>query len=207
MNTNFVIFASYPHKMAFTKRQTEIINGATKLIGAKGIQNLTTKNLAAELNISEPSLYRHFKNKQDILQSILRFYQTRLENTFGNIIASELNGLDKVISLIQRQFEHFSANPAMVMVIMAESSFVNTELLTASVCRLVGSKKRLMESMILIGQQDGSIRSDLPVDQLATMVMGSMRMTVLRWRLSQFAYDLGLEGETLQATMRKLLKL
>ncbi|MCB0409114.1 MAG: helix-turn-helix transcriptional regulator, partial [Flavobacteriales bacterium] len=48
--------------MNYSDRQIEIIVAATKLISEKGIQNLTTKNLAAEMSFSEPALYRHFKN-------------------------------------------------------------------------------------------------------------------------------------------------
>ena len=63
-----------------------------------------------------------------------------------------------------------------------------------------------MESIILIGQQDGSIRKDLDGAQIATQVMGGMRMTVLRWRLSKFSFDLSQAGKELQQTLNTLLK-
>lgn len=192
--------------MAFTERQIEIIQSATRLIGEKGIQNLTTKRLAADLGLSEPALYRHFRNKAELLQSLLRFYQNNLEVIFGGIIANSHSGMQKVFDLVEYQFGHFAQNPAVVMVIMAESSFVNTETLSQSVCSLVGSKKRLMESLIVIGQEDGTIREDIAADQLATLVMGSMRMTVLRWRLSQFDFDLVEAGVELTETLKTILQ-
>ena len=53
--------------MEFTNRQIEIIEAAKKLIGEKGIQNITTKNLAKEMAFTEAALYRHFKNKNEYL--------------------------------------------------------------------------------------------------------------------------------------------
>ena len=55
-----------------SKRQQEIIESAGKLLMEKGIKGLTTKNLAQEMEFSESALYRHFKNKEDIILCILK---------------------------------------------------------------------------------------------------------------------------------------
>ena len=55
--------------MKFTRRQIEIINAATQLIGDTGINNVTTKNLAEEMGFSEPALDRHFISKTEIRTS------------------------------------------------------------------------------------------------------------------------------------------
>ena len=44
----------------FSDRQIEIMEAATARIDTYGIQNLTIKNLAADIGLSEPALYRHF---------------------------------------------------------------------------------------------------------------------------------------------------
>lgn len=48
----------------FTDRQIEIMEAATLRIDQYGIQELTIKNLAADLGLSEAALYRHFKSKK-----------------------------------------------------------------------------------------------------------------------------------------------
>ena len=55
----------------YTDRQVEIIEAATRRIDQYGIQNLTIKNLASDINVTEPALYRHFKRKDDILLILL----------------------------------------------------------------------------------------------------------------------------------------
>jgi len=86
--------------MNFSNRQIEIIKAATVLIGNKGIQNLTTKNLAAEMGFSEPALYRHFKNKTDILQSVLMFYREQMKAGIGELLTNNESGADKIKALI-----------------------------------------------------------------------------------------------------------
>jgi TetR/AcrR family fatty acid metabolism transcriptional regulator len=58
----------------FTERQIEIMEAATLRIDKFGIQELTIKNLAADLRLSEAALYRHFKSKNEILLGLLTYY-------------------------------------------------------------------------------------------------------------------------------------
>jgi TetR/AcrR family fatty acid metabolism transcriptional regulator len=59
----------------FTERQIEIMEAATLRIDKFGIQELTIKNLASDLSLSEAALYRHFKSKnENIARTIDLFY-------------------------------------------------------------------------------------------------------------------------------------
>ncbi|WP_067171962.1 TetR/AcrR family transcriptional regulator [Microtetraspora niveoalba] len=47
-----------------------IVAAATELIDAEGLEALSTRRLAAELGVSAPSLYNHFRNKEEILDAV-----------------------------------------------------------------------------------------------------------------------------------------
>lgn len=51
-------------------RQQQITEAALQVIGIKGISGATTTEIASEAGISEGNLYRHFKNKEDIIGSV-----------------------------------------------------------------------------------------------------------------------------------------
>jgi len=192
--------------MDFTKRQIEIITAATELIGEKGLQNLTTKNLAAKIGFSEPALYRHFKNKTSIIQSVLVYYRLQMKSGIEKIMTNNDLGADKIQRLMEFQFNHFSKNPAVVMVIFSETSFQYDEQLSKVVLSILTQKKTLLENIIQLGQKDKSIRADFEPSQLADIIMGSMRFTILRWRLNNFDFNLTKEGDKLWDTIRKILK-
>lgn len=191
--------------MEYTTRQIEIINAATELINQGGIQQLTTKALAEKMNFSEPALYRHFTSKTEILSSVLSYFGTGLKYKIDELISENSTGLEKLEQIINFQFEHFSKHPAIVMVIFAESSFQNEATLSNAVYSILQSKKQRVTKIIVKGQQDTSIRSDIDPDQLATIYMGSMRFTILQWRLNNYNFNLMQEGEKLTMALRKLL--
>lgn len=191
--------------MDFTKRQTEILLAATQLIGEKGIQNLTTKNLAERMSFSEPALYRHFKNKNDILISVLLFYKGLLKKGLSEIIQSNNHSFNKIGQMIDFQFNHFSKNPAIIMVIFAETSFQYNHDLSKTVYDILTQKKTLVEQIISEGQLKDEIRKDISPSQLTNLIMGSMRFTVLKWRLENYTSDIKSEGKELLNTLNKLL--
>lgn len=191
--------------MKFTKRQTEIINAATSLINEGGIQHLTTKLLAQKMGFSEPAIYRHFKDKNEILTSVLNYYKFGLKQSIDKIISEKINGKEKLGKIIQIQFQQFNENPAIVMVIFAESSFQNDIRLSDTVKNILIEKRERIEKIIKSGQRDGSVRKDISAVQLASIFMGSMRFTILHWRLQNYNFNLIKEGEKLWQALSKLL--
>ena len=192
--------------MDFTPRQVEIIEAATKLIGEKGIQNVTTKHLAEEIGFSEPALYRHFKGKTDILVSVLEYFREKTRCGLDPLLAKESSGLEKIHKLIKYQFNMFVHNPAVIMVIFAETSFQYDKKLSATVSKLLSQKKQLVMKILAEGVEDGSVRNDTDVEQLTSIILGSMRFNVLQWRLSNFDFDMNKKGEELWKTLDLLIK-
>ncbi len=191
--------------MDFTPRQIEIIEAATKLIGEKGIQNVTTKHLADEIGFSEPALYRHFKGKTEILVSVLEYFRYKMSESLAPLLEKQKTGLDKIRQLVEFQFNLFTENPAIIMVIFAETSFQYDKTLSATVNKLLNQKKQLAVNIINEGVSDGSIRDDINVDQLMSIILGSMRFNVLQWRLSKFQFDLNQKGVELCQTINLLI--
>ncbi len=191
--------------MNYTPRQLDIIRSASNLIGAYGVHGLTIKNLAEAMKFSEPALYRHFKSKDEILRSVILYYKGVMQVQLAPIVSGSAKGIDKLGQLIRFQFGHFKKNPAIVMVIFSETSFQNNKVLSKTVLEIMKQKKILIESIIEFGQKDGSIVSSVDPDQLAIVVMGSMRLNLLHWRLTDFAQDLDEIRADLWKTLKVLL--
>ncbi len=189
----------------YTKRQIEIINATIELISQGGLQKFTTKELAQKMGFSEPAIYRHFKNKTDILLSVLNYFASGLNVKMNELIESQDKGIDKLGQVINFQFNHFSKYPAIVMIIFAETSFQYEESLSRAVHNILTNKKKGVIEIVAQGQKDGSIRTDVAPDQLASIFMGSMRFTVLQWRLNDYHGDLKVEGEFLWEAIKKLI--
>ena len=192
--------------MNFTKRQIEIIDASKDLIGRKGIQNLTIKNLAKKMSFSEPALYRHFKDKTEILKALLLFHREIIKNGIFKILESDKSSIVKFQEILKFKFAHIEKNPALVMVIFSETSFQYSSVLSSVVAKIMEQRSKKIIDLLREGQKNNEIRNDVGTEQLATIIMGGIRKIILSWKLGGFKSDLKLEGEKLWITIEKLIK-
>ena len=192
--------------MDLTSRQIEIIDASKDLIGEKGVQTLTIKNLANKMSFSEPALYRHFKDKTEIIKALLVFHKDIIQSGVLNILNSKKDTLKKFEEILKFKFAHIEKNPALVMVIFSETSFQYNSVLSKVVRKILEERTKKIITLIEIGQQEGSIRQDIDAVQLATIFLGCIRTTILSWKLAGFKTDLKSDGGKIWETLKILLK-
>src|SRR5690606_36003303 len=191
--------------MNFSERQIQIIEAATKRIDKYGIQELTTKNLAADIGLSEAALYRHFKSKNDILVGMLTYFIIGMQEKINSIIQDEKNSPPAVIKAIfNNQLNTFIKNPAIVSVIFSEGIFQFNGTLSNKLSEMMDLMHKEISTIIRKGQDEGSFNKLLSPNTTTTMIMGSMRMVVLKWKLSGNKSNLVKDG---QAMLNGILKM
>lgn len=57
--------------MSGQKRRQAIIEAAIRLFSERGFRGVTTREIAAEVGVTEPVLYHHFPSKQDLYSAII----------------------------------------------------------------------------------------------------------------------------------------
>lgn len=191
----------------FSERQIEIIEAATKRIDEHGIQDLTIKTLAADLNLSEAALYRHFKSKNEILLGLLTYFieemKGRLDTTLSN---KDRSPSELLKDLFDSQLKTFVQKPSVVSVIFSESIFQFNKELSSTVSSMMELMQNHIESIVKKGQANGSFSKIVGVSTTTTIIMGGMRITVLKWKLSGHKSDLIKDGNKVLNGILKMVE-
>ncbi len=189
----------------YTERQIEIMNAATARIDQYGIQELTIKNLAQDVGLSEAALYRHFKGKKEIMLSLLDYFRVQMKGRVEGIISTSTSGpVDVLREIFTSQLNTFVANPAIVSIIFSEGIFQFNRELLEKVSEIMNVMETNIGAVVAKGQQLGVISSMLGSGANTTIIMGSMRLVVLKWKLSGHKSDLVKDG---MAVLNGLLKM
>ncbi len=189
-----------------SERQKEIINASFELISEGGIQALTIKNLSKKIGISEPAIYRHYENKMQILCGILESFKIQTANLLGKILNNDDNGFVKIEELFTRLFQIFNENPSIVAVIFSEEIFMNEEILKNKVAGLMKENDNLLQKLIIQAQEVNIMRSDIPASHISTLLMGTVRLLVKRWQLSNYNFNIVEEGMNQLNSLKTILK-
>ena len=189
-----------------SSRQSEIINTAIKLIGEGGIQALTIKNISSEIGIAESALYRHFKSKIEVLSTLLDFLGVIIISHYENVDKLKISPFEKIEKMILGQLKIFAENPPYAIVILSDGLYKNEKLLYDKIFKIMESAKSTFIKIIDEGKSTGEIRKDITSDQIAFVIMGSVRLTVNQWSLSGFSFDLKERGNILIKTLETLIQ-
>ena len=191
----------------FTERQIEIMEAATLRIDKFGIQELTIKNLASDLSLSEAALYRHFKSKNEILLGLLTYFILEMNERLAVIIEDkELQPSELLKKVFVSQLNTFVQKPAIVSVIFSEGIFQFNKELSEKVSTMMALMQKNINALIVRGQNEGVYGKLLGADTITTIIMGSMRMVVLKWKLSGNKSNLVNDGKNVLNGLLKMLE-
>lgn len=189
----------------YTKRQIQIMEEAVDLIASGGIQELTIKNLAAKIGVSESALYRHFQNKQEILEAFLVHFGSDSSDHLSKVVKSKQTALEKISTILEYHFETFNKRPALSAVIFSEDIFLNDRHLAEIVLGIMKQSQEAFLQIIASDETERVLRDDIPAQHLVTIIMGSLRLLVNRWHLSRHAFDLIEEGKSFQESLKRVI--
>ena len=189
-----------------SERQKEILMTSVKLAAAKGVQAITMKNISSEIGISDAALYRHFQSKRDIMLGIIELFSVTSDRDFESSLNSSNSPLSEIESLILKRVEHFSQFPEIAYIMLSVDIFMQDEELKSAAISSIHKHKEFILSLIIKGQAKGEIRGDAGPKELARVILGSLRLLLTQWILTDYSFDLKAEFEMLWKTICLLLK-
>jgi AcrR family transcriptional regulator len=149
-------------KQSFKLREDVILDATQRLLASKGFDLMTMDDVAAEAGLAKPSLYKHFKSKEDLVGEVM----TRLVDEAMDFLDAQspaLSPTQKLRGLLEWALRvRFSGG---LPFLPSTSSHVREMLVrnlgyVTKVLRLNGRLTKLVEK----AQELGELRSDLPVD-------------------------------------------
>jgi TetR/AcrR family fatty acid metabolism transcriptional regulator len=191
--------------MELTGRQEEILDAAMHIIATDGLRALSTRHLAERVGITEPTIYRHFRTKQELIQQLIR----RVKESFGALLLSisrpTLKALDNILYMLDQVFQYLEENCISSNTILSLSGAGDEPALDKELAQIANLGESLAEQQLQRGVEDGSIRRDIPVPQLGFLVLSMILVHIQKWKSSGNAYNLKDSWRLNAEMLRKLL--
>lgn len=147
---------------AFKLREDAILDATTRILASKGFDLMTMDDVALEVGISKPSLYKHFKSKEDLVgEAMIRLIDGA--QAFIDGLPDGQGPKDKLSALLEWALRVRLEGG---LPFLPSTSNHVREMLTRNmryvtrVLKLNGALKNLVEQ----GKEAGELRGDLPAD-------------------------------------------
>ena len=180
-----------------------IIDEAIKIIHAQGYEAFSIRELAKRVKISEPAIYRHFLNKEDIILGILN-RMLDFDHLLEKQILASKTAQNKLKHFIQFHFDFLENNLEMASILFDEDIFNRSEVLRKRLLSVIHKRKNLLTEIIEEGKSSKEI-IDVNTQDLLTIIFGMIRMIILEWRLSNFGFSLSQRGKSAIKSLDELI--
>jgi TetR/AcrR family fatty acid metabolism transcriptional regulator len=172
-----------------TATKDAIIQSAIAIFSKKGFANSTISEIAGKANVAEGTIYKYFKNKEDL------FFTIPVEKTkeFCRELELHSQGIDgslnKIKKFIWYYLYFFKSNPKYARTLMLEMRVSKNFAKHAAYRSFKPFTLGILE-IIREGQKEGSIRKDGNIYLLRQMILGILEHMVTRWLVKGEKYDL-----------------
>lgn len=190
----------------FQDRKEQIIYTAIQIISEEGVKKLTLKNIASRIGISDAALYRHFKNKHDIIQCMIGMVGNNLTKRLSVAVVNSEAPLYKLKKVLKEHLAYIENNKGLPRIIFSESVHQNDPVLRKLVLNMVNNYLDFIKGILVQARENGKIRKEINIDAAAHAFFGLVQATVLIWSLSDFEHSIPKKAEALFDVYSKGLK-
>ncbi len=188
-------------RMKGDARRSQILETALGIVHNKGIHSLTLREIADQVGVSEAALFRHFKSKEDIVDSLASMVFE--ENQFFPRGEGPWEAMQNMLTW---QLENFQGNPMHTSILFQEDIFREFPIVKDRFDLRRSSRSSLIAQLIREGKVSGAFSANVDAEAFSLLFMGGLRLAVLEWRHANFSYDLREKAPPLLRMLKKCLE-
>jgi len=177
------------------KKDSIILVAAKKVFSKEGYHGASISRIAKEAGVGDGTIYLYFNNKEDILISL--FHNTIYNHFTPNaekLIEQYSDARLKLFELVKHHLNYFESDYDLARVIQIEAR-QSTLNIRKAMKDGIRRYSRLIESIILKGQEDHIFRHDISERMMRKVIFGSIDEVVTSWVISENRYSLSEKTE------------
>lgn len=171
-------------------RRERLIITTIELLDESGIQGLSTREIAKREGVSEATIFRHFKNKNELLAAVLDYFSQYDADIVKSIKLKKLAPMEAIVYLITAYTEYYENYPAITSILHLFDIFRYESGLEDKVKEIYSKRNNTIQELIEEAKRAGEMRPDINSGYMADAISGLCREMSLRWRISGRSFSL-----------------
>lgn len=160
-------------------RREEILRAALFIVEQQGLDNLNTNAIAALIQLVPSAIYRHFKNKEEIIAALIDFIGERLQQNLQQATTQEGTALERLKSLFELHVKLLQEEPAIPRILYSLISSERNQELKKKMLAEIDAYVYETKKLLLQGKKAGEINPAVDVTAAAMMFLGMIQPLVI----------------------------
>lgn len=171
-------------------RRDSLIITAIEIIDELGILALSTREIAKRQGVSEATLFRHYKSKNELLIAVLEYFIQFDEDIFLTTQKRGLAPKEAIVHFISLLSGYYENYPAITSIMQMIDVLRYDSELGDKVKNIFNKRIELIKQLVEEAQLKGEIRQDMDSENIAIAISGFCRELCLKWRIENKKFSL-----------------
>ena len=153
-------------------RQEQIKKAVLDIIAEEGLHNISTRNLAKKIGLTEGAIFRHFSSKRDIIKGIMDDVENDLVGNLRNITLKPEKAADKLFNYLCYNVRYLKENRGITILLFSEATHLGDKELKAKLNQILSEQKQFIIKIVKDGISEGEWNVNVVPEDLAVIYMG-----------------------------------
>ena len=167
-----------------TDRQQDVLKCALEIIREEGMKELTFRRIAERLDLTEPAIYRHFKSKNELIETLYHYTKSKLKELTSPALDQDLTPVEALHKLLKILLEHMEQVDAVYLTLLGNCVIQKNDHWRDLMANALELLRARSEEIIQRGIDSGTFRDDIDLQITATAVMGLIQSRCIYYRLN-----------------------
>jgi len=186
-------------------RREQIAEAVLSFVAAHGVSRLSMAQVARRVGLVPSGIYRHFKNKEEMILAALDRIEARLQANLRAAAEENPDPLEQLRDILIRHVRVIREGRAVPRIIFSDDAHSGHPARRQRVQQILGAYLGRIADVVRLGQQEGKIRPELDTATTATMLMGIVVPAGILWHLTEGGFDVTKHAERAWQILRKAI--
>jgi AcrR family transcriptional regulator len=153
-------------------RQEQIKKAVLEIIADEGLHNISTRNLAKRIGLTEGAIFRHFSSKRDIIKGIMDDVANDLIGSLRSIALSPVKAEEKLLNYLCKNVKYLKENMGITILLFSEAAHLGDKELKEKLNQILAEQKQFIIKIVKDGIADGVWDKNVNAEDVAIIYMG-----------------------------------
>jgi TetR/AcrR family transcriptional regulator len=162
------------------ERRVQILQTLAAMLERPGAERVTTAALAAQLDVSEAALYRHFASKAQMFEGLIDFIEQSVFTLVNQILEREGAGKEQAARIVTMLMQFAEKNPGMTRVMVGDALVYENERLQSRMNQFFDKiestlRQALRDAVIADGSDTPTVDAQVRAGALTAFAVGRLQ--------------------------------
>ncbi|WP_205341730.1 TetR/AcrR family transcriptional regulator [Denitrificimonas caeni] len=162
------------------ERRAVTVEAVIELAAEQNPSEITTAAIAKHMSVTQGSLFRHFANKEAILESVINWVAKRLLTRIDKAMQGQDSALAALHGAFMTHIQFISDHPGVPRILFSELQRKESTAAKKLVTALLNQYRQRIQQALEQGKQNKEFDTELDIEAAAQLFIGSIQGLVVQ---------------------------